>query len=345
MEKDFIMLCTSNLPNPENAENQRLLYEIEQRGYHELSHGIPPDQIEEAVQAYADFTLNHPDPSTSTMDIMLPESLLVDELGSCRQLDDLSRRQDNQTQWHKYRTNLEAIGKPKGYANRTFQMKAIQLERGLKIVEDPKEFFHYTPRLLPAIRLNHAQFGWGSIPVEVEILDKKFMPIHKKAREIIKASAAQIEIIHPGVKSLFSLDSLFNSPLRLLFYHTQESAGDYKTDGDLLGGGHYDKDALTLSIAESHSGIRIAKNSQSDLELLHREPEEAILYAGHQMQNRFGDDTMFKSAWHDIVTDETLNRGRVIPPNASNLCARWAMIFFANGSEFAVPDKNTLHTR
>jgi hypothetical protein len=34
-----------------------------------------------------------------------------------------------------------------------------------------------------------------------------------------------------------------------------------------------------------------------------------------------------------------------VPPKAVEVCARWALIFFANGDNFANPSKSKMHIR
>lgn len=118
-------------------EGAWLLNEIGQRGYAEFHHEIPDEQIEYLIDRYADFTLNHPDPLPETMDAMLPSKPSVIDLKNpafydnhkkfltgnwvAKKLDELDDSKDTQTEWHKYRTNVYAVGKPDGYTNRSFQ--------------------------------------------------------------------------------------------------------------------------------------------------------------------------------------------------------------------------------
>lgn len=130
--------------------NTRLQSEIIARGYAEIEHGLPNEWIQDAVSAYANFTVRHPDPLPSTMDALLPN----DQNDSIREkLDDLQRQYDTQKQWHKYRTNVSGIGKPDGYTNRSFQVSALAMARGIHLPEeDPKEFYHFT-----AVHMNNMQ--------------------------------------------------------------------------------------------------------------------------------------------------------------------------------------------
>ncbi len=320
-------------------EGGLLLNEICERGYYELRHGMSDDMIESAVQAYADFTADFPDPEPETVCAVLPNEIVIEPDGTNKQLDDLDRTQDTQPSWHKYRTNVKGVGKPDGYTNRELQVASLREIHDITIKDDPKEYFHFTPRWLPAVRRAHQQFSWGAVPQELADLDNAFTPIHRQAAAIITNVAALIEEVHPDISKFFDRKSLSGSPVRLLFYHPSGQ------DEDMLGAGHYDKSSLTVQIAESHQGLRVARDNTSDLELLERHPDTAVLFPGTSLRENFGEDTPFQPGWHDIIRTNAANPGRTIPKNASDVCARWAMIFFANGSGFKNPDKSAMHRR
>ncbi len=341
-------------PVQQTLEGAWLLQEIGERGYAELRHGIPDEQIEEVVNRYADFTLNHPDPQPETMDAMLPSfptpkdssnAKLYDKDGfflwdewMSKQLDELERSKDVQKEWHKYRTNVNGVGKPDGYTNRSFQEQALKLSRGLIIPpEDPKEYFHFSMRHHVGMVQNHRDYGWGSIPPEVIELGRAFRPIHQKAAQLIIKVAALIEETHPGIRDFFDAPSLATSPVRLLFYHPSES--------NQLGAGHYDKGALTIQIAESHEGLRVAPNDKAQLMPIVRAEDMAVVFPGYSLRETVGENTPFQPGWHDIIRIDRLNQGRSVPPKAIEVCARYALIFFANGKNFVTPDKTLMHTR
>ncbi|MDZ7786081.1 MAG: hypothetical protein U5L95_03100 [Candidatus Saccharibacteria bacterium] len=310
-----------------------LRHEIEERGYAEFEHLIPDETIDAAVDAYADFTLAFPDPSPETMSAMLPETSKEFH----KRLDDLDRSQDQEGYWHKYRTNVEGVGKPDGYTNRSFQVSALARARGLHLDDDPKEFFHYSRHWLANVSRRHQENEWGPVPPEVEALETRFRPIHQKASELILRIARDIEEVHPGIRDYFSPKDLATSPVRLLFYHPGQS--------ESIGSGHYDKSSLTLQLAESHKGLRIAKDKASDLELITRGADKAAFFAGRRIAEDVDPDTPYQPAWHDIIRTNELNPGRTLSPKATEICARWALIFFANGKDFVNPDKSLTHTR
>lgn len=339
----------------QTLDGARLLREVGERGYAEFRHEIPDDQIDHLINTYANFTLSHPDPRPETMDAMLPAEPSADDENNrkfydhntqrflhgewmSKQLDELDHSKDKQTEWHKYRTNVYGVGKPDGYTNRSFQERALKQARGLIIpAEDPKEFFHFSMRHYTGMVQNHRQYGWGTIPPEAAKLEEAFKPIHQKASQLIVRVAGLIEETHPEIGNFFDRASLATSPVRLLFYHPSNS--------EQLGAGHYDKSALTIQIAESHEGLRVAPNSDTPLQPVIRESDQAVVFPARSLREIFGEDTPFQPGWHDIIKAERLNQGRNVPPKALEVCARWALIFFANGKDFVNPDKSLTHTR
>ncbi len=318
----------------QTLEAMQLRADIEARGYAEFEHHISKDAIEFLIQSYADFTLNHPDPAPATMDTMLantPEN--PEELN----LDVLDYSQDQQTEWHKYRTNVPHIGKPDGYTSRSFQAAALKATRGLELDEDPKEFYHFTPVHYAKMAQHHKQFGWGAIPPEVGRLDTAFGPIHRKAVELMFKICGLIEETHTEINQLLTPDSLRTSPLRLLFYHPTRSK--------MLGAAHYDKSVTTIQIAESHRGLRLAPTKEAKLEKVVRDDRMAAFFPSMMLMNSVGESTPYKPGWHDIVRLKTLNEGRNLPTNAAQVCARWALIFFGNAHNYVDPGKAATHRR
>lgn len=117
---------------------------------------------------------------------------------------------------------------------------------------------------------NHREYNWGSIPPEVTTLEQAFAPIHQKASRLIIRVAEIIEETHPGIRDFFDTRSLAGSPIRLLFYHP--------SDSEQLGAAHYDKSSLTIQIAESHEGLRVAPNKASELQFVIRDGSKAVVF-------------------------------------------------------------------
>lgn len=334
-------------------EGAWLLGEIQQRGYAEFEHGIPSETIDNLVSCYADFTLSHPDPEFETMDAMIPSSPSEEDAQNpayydkdgvflmnkwlAKQLDELDRGRDKQKAWHKYRTNVVGIGKPDGYSNRSFAAEAVNVVRGSVVIEDPKEFYHFTPVHYGNMARAHQEYDWGHIPPEVATLNTAFEEVHARASQLMTRICALVEEVHPEVSQIITPESLKTSPVRLLFYHPSNS--------EQLGAGHYDKSFSTLQIAESHEGLRLATKASQPLEGVVREANKAVFFPGRGGLNLIDKNTPFKPGWHDIIKVDRLNPGRHIPLSATEVCARYAVIFFANGANFVNPDKALMHSR
>lgn len=318
-------------------EHERLVSDIAERGYAEFEHGIPPDHIDRLVDSYAIFTQALPDPSHQLASAMLPS----ENAGIEERLDDLDRSVDKDPQWHKYRTNTDGVGKPNGYTNRSLQVTALREVRGLEIGDDPKEFYHWTPAHHVHMVGNHNEFGWGPLPSEVIALGMAFSPIHHRATKLLFKVLALIEEDHPEIRRIVTPQSLRTSPLRLLFYHGSDQ-------GSELGAGHYDKSTITVQIAESHEGLRVAPDSASPLAPVQRQPEKAVIFPGKSLRESLDTpqlETPYQPGWHDIVKVGRLNEGRSMSPEAAQSCVRWALIFFANQQNFIQPDKSATHQR
>lgn len=319
-----------------SPETSLLVGEITKRGYAEFEHGIASDQIDELVETYATFANEYPNPDPSTMDAMLPAT----NPDLHKQLDDLDRSKDTETEWNKYRTNTEGIGKPNGYTNRDYQNAVLQAKRAIDLGEDPKEYYHFNPTHIHDMRDNHERYGWGKIPPEVIDLDAAFRPIHRSASDLMTKICARIEEVHPGTNKIITPESLLTSPIRLLFYH--------HGGGEQRGAAHYDKGFATLQLTESHEGLRVATGTEDPLQPVIRDGDKAVFFAAYALggkQNGRFPGSPFQPGWHDIVKSDVLNEGRHIPQNAASVCARYAIIFFANPHDYRNPDKSAMHSR
>ncbi len=326
-------------------EGSLLQNEIIARGYAEVQHGIHDDAVQEVVERYTDFTLAFPNPDFETMNAMLPNGTDPDVIG--KQLDQLDYSKDTQAQWHKYRTSAVSIGKPDGYTNRTLQAQALASIRGVLLPnEDPKEFYHHTPRHYANMARQHKLLNWGPIPPEVAILDKAFSHIHTQARKVVTSICAQLEPTHPGINNIVTKESLFTSPLRLLFYHPSTYTQ--------LAAPHFDKSVLTIQIGESHRGLRIATQANQQLAPVVRKSSMGVAFASSifsaqpSAKNPHGGhfpDSDLRPAWHDVIADHIANEGRLVPARTAEVCARWALIFFANEHAYVDPGKTAMHSR
>ncbi len=326
-------------------ESMLLEQDITRQGYGEIQHGIPNEWVEELVERYADFTLAHPNPDFATMDAMLPVESDAEKIG--KQLDVLDYSQDTQKEWHKYRTNVVGVGKPDGYTNRTLQVAALAAMRSIALPEeDPKEYYHHTPRHYGNMARQHKDLGWGPIPPEVAKLDTAFSRIHHAASELIMTVCAQLEETHPGLDKIITREALLGSPLRLLFYHPSTHTQ--------LAGAHFDKSVLTVQVGESHRGLRVATHTNQPLTPVVRDSDHGIVFASHTLSAKPSEkdprgghfpESPLRPAWHDVVADNVANEGRTIPPRAAEICARWSLIFFVNENNYVDPGKTAMHSR
>lgn len=326
-------------------EGASLQHEIITRGYAEVQHGIPNEWVQELVERYADFTLAFPNPDFETMDAMLRIGIDPDIIG--KQLDLLDYRKDTQVQWHKFRTNVVGVGKPEGYTNRTFQAQALASLRGVLLPdEDPKEFYHHTPHHRAKVVRQHKELNWGPIPSEVEKLDIAFSRIHTKTRGLMTRIIAHVEETHPGINKIVTAESLFTSPLRLIFYHPSTHVS--------LAAPHFDKSVFTIQEGESHEGLRIATQKIEPLMPVVRNSDMAVVFASHTFSAipnindpRGGHfpDSELRPAWHDVIASYKANEGRLVPARAAEVCARWALLFFANEHAYMDPGKAAMHSR
>lgn len=323
----------------DTATGGALRYELKERGYAELEHGISADQFLDLTSRYFEFSLAHPDPETTTMDAMLPPT--PPDIKNSNWLDELDRSKDTQIVWHKYRTNTESPAKPNGYTNRSAQEEALVEKRGVILHEDPKEYYHWMPGHLEAMMANHSEFGWGPIPPEVIELDAAFVDIHKIAREIMWEVCREIEDQHPGLTKLITPASLLASPLRLLGYH--------HSDKPYLGEDHYDKSWITFQPGESHEGLLVAKDKESPLELVRRNADRGLVFMGKSLSDPeigFFPDSPYGPAWHGIRNLDQPNQGQYpIPDWAQERFKRWALIFFAGNTDLQVLTKQDTHVR
>ncbi len=318
-----------------------LRYELQERGYAELEHGIQPEQIDNLAVSYFDFTAAFPDPDPETIDAMLPETPA--NLSDSNWLDELNRSQDQQTEWHKYRTNTDDPIKPNGYTNRFALQAALRRTRGVFIGEDPKEYYHWMPGHHSDIAAQHRLYDWGPIPPDVTRLTMAFGPIHKQATALIMKVCAEIEDQHPGIRSIMTPQGLKASPLRFLGYR--------KTEAEYLGAGHYDKSDITLQIAESHEGLMVAPEKHQQAEHVLRDATKAVVFMGKNLTHPEGGrypDSPYHPGWHGIKRLETANQGRrPLPLSAQEKFSRWALIFFANSdpSQRMILGKADTHNR
>lgn len=326
------------------VESIILEQDIMARGYHEIEHGISDDQIEDLIQRYTDFTTQLPDPNHATMSALMQPGTDADVLKHT--LDDLLYANDTQESWHKYRTNVPGIGKPDGYTNRDLQVAALASQRGVYMQDDPKEYYHFTPKHRGIVAEHHRRFGWGAVPSQVDKLDTAFGAIHYRASQLMMRVCSYIEEIHPEIRNVVTKQGMLGSPVRLLFYHPGSSTE--------LAAGHYDKSVLTAQLAESHLGLEVATTKDEPLQPIIRPAQKGVVFVSNTLSAKPSDknprgghfpNSPLRPAWHKVGTSTTANEGRFIPVEAAAVCARWSLIFFVNEHDYIDPGKTAMHTR
>jgi hypothetical protein len=308
-----------------SAPEQTLERNLVTQGYALLDHNISTTAVDDLMGAYAEFTDGLPDPSLETTAKMIADSY---------QLDELNYSADQEPEWHKYRTNYPFAFKPGGYTNRSLQTKALKDVLGIKIDDDPKEYYHYLPGSTELIQQQHDKYGWGPIPPEVLKLQRKFSIIHELGRKLIRGALLQLEESYAGMNTAIVADyDLMRAPIRLLNYHHGQ--------GDVLAGGHYDKSVLTAQLAESHEGLRIRHPQTGEMQPIRRSREKAAVFAGNLLTlPHVYPNADIQPGWHDVINVDKLNDGRSI--QGKNV-ARWALIFFANSSYAGEVSKTLTH--
>lgn len=295
---------------------------LKNHGFVVVDHQIHPETIDSLIQAYADFTDNHPDPEPATINAMItnPDNL-----------DELDYSADRQHDWHKYRTNHPQLGKPGGYTNRTVQVAALRKFGRSDEADDPKEFYHYHPNSLAIMKDYHDHAGW-KLPPEVNRLHDAWGTVHSLGLKAIKDMFAEIEETHPELLSRVAPPEILdNSPSRLLFYHPGQ--------GDVLAAGHHDKSLGTLQIAESHRGLRLRNQATGEMEEIVRPPEKGVFFIGGTLKTAYPDSEL-SSGWHDVINIDQINESRALH---GNHVARWAIILFANSNHTNIFTKAMAH--
>lgn len=320
------------MDKPTTLDRSSVQDDFLRQGYILVDHRIPSEAIEDVIGAYADFTDNIPDPSLQLLDRMMPAA----NAGGKINLDIIDHSQDNQREWHKYRTNHWRPRKPGGYTNRSLQVAALAAERGLIIKDDPKEYWHSHTNNIQKINEQRERYGWGPMPPEVEILEQQFAVIHHLARVAMTRVYIQLATTHPDLVRFYGGPSnLVDSPLRLLFYHHGQ--------GPMLAEKHYDQSYATQQIAESHQGFQILNPQTQEMVDVVRPPEKGVVFISAAWKKHAYPDSPLMPALHQVVNTPEANEGRRLQ---GRNCARWALIHFADADARGLvrPSKEETHT-
>ena len=188
--------------------------------------GIPPEQVDEMVRAYADF-----------MQLQSPPPDYLVERYTDQDWDeiDITPETDTVKYWHTYRSRVNRPGKPGGQTNRSLENDVLMAAGVLshdnkREATDRKEFFHYTPDMLTELQAIHEANGWGDLPPELQRFLELAQPIHERGTEIMADCfyAMEDHVAFKGItKSLISdPDWRNNSPLQQLLRNKTEASSD-----------------------------------------------------------------------------------------------------------------------
>ena len=313
--------------------------------------GIPPEQVDEMVRAYADF-----------MQLQSPPPDYLVERYTDQDWDeiDITPETDTVKYWHTYRSRVNRPGKPGGQTNRSLENDVLMAAGVLshdnkREATDRKEFFHYTPDMLTELQAIHEANGWGDLPPELQRFLELAQPIHERGTEIRADCfyAMEDHVAFKGItKSLISdPDWRNNSPLRILAYHTDSTTQS-------LGQLHRDKGTATLALDESHDGLRVSTgvdaeydelsggyvlrnkteaSSDENMVLVERLRGQAAFFTADGMRRETGiDHPAVEPTYHDIIKvgDKEYIPGRV---------GRYAVILFMNPPSGTFSSKASNH--
>lgn len=169
-----------------------------------------------------------------------------------------------------------------------------------------KAYFHYHPDAedLFARELREAGAPTGKFIAEAR---KIRMGATVAAQKVVR----ELDTHYPGMYDAFFRDGEEPSiKLRFLLYR--------KTGpGKHLGVGHYDRNAITLALAESAPGLRVGKDTAS-LTRVSRGPGEAVVMAGTMIREFEPDKEKLPLSWHDVEKSDQAT--------LDETDARWAII-------------------
>lgn len=174
------------------------------------------------------------------------------------------------------------------------------------IGKDPKEFFHWSPRLLDYSAYHELYASSVEARTFFNNAEHLYNELDTLATHLFQTEFP--ELAHHCVVD----NKLSYSVIRFLAY-TPRVQKNFSAQP------HYDKGYGTLALAESTPGLRIGCCDKHPLTPVIHEAGTALFMPADLM---FGDSNQtIIPAWHDVVTDVHLK-----PINER--CERWAIVFF-----------------
>lgn len=188
--------------------------------------------------------------------------------------------------------------------------------------KDPKEFIHWSPRLL-----NHRAYS------KLYNSSKDAHTFFESAKRIYtymdKRVCQLFEAEFPALMQHCIVDGkLANAVLRFLCY-TPDSEVEFNAKP------HYDKSFGTVALAESAPGLRIGCCEKHPIQKVTHAKNTALFMPGELMFTY--SNKAIVPAWHDVQTSAET-------PNFNDRCRRWAIVFFIDHKDGNYPSWDTVHS-
>lgn len=188
--------------------------------------------------------------------------------------------------------------------------------------KDPKEYFHFSPRLLNEAAYQDVKNEYADARTFFEAAEHIYEQVERMAEQVMR------EDLSDYYDRCFDKDGkLYAGQLRFLCYTPGAEAFRAKA--------HYDKGVAAIALAESSGGLRVGCCANHPLIEVNRSPAEAVFMPA-QLIWEMSSETIIPT-WHDVVPDPT------IPP-VSERCARWAIVLFINDKDGKFPEWDATHT-
>lgn len=189
--------------------------------------------------------------------------------------------------------------------------------------KDPKEFFHWLPRIKEIADYKEKYASIPEVRAFGDAAEKLFSKVEARFSEIYNE-------VFPEQRHLIFDENgkMPTSVLRFLSYRPK--GGDA-----FCAKAHYDKGFSTLALAESAPGLRIGRGADYPLHEVRHEEGTAIFMPAWMKYEVSGHTIL--PAWHDVIHSEKEH-------DASDISARWAIVFFANSPTVEFGPRGVVHT-
>lgn len=187
--------------------------------------------------------------------------------------------------------------------------------------KDPKEFFHWSPRLLPYSEYHTLYESSKEAREFFQIAEHIYTHVDALATNLFLTEFPQL------VRHTIVDGKLAYGVLRFLCYAPH-------AEGVFSAQPHYDKGMGTLAITESTPGLRIGCCDKHPLTKVVHEKGTALFMPADLMFEDSGRTVI--PAWHDVVVDTETK-----PVSAR--CERWAVVFFIGDKDGRASSWDKVH--